>query len=166
MRQIEIAQSYVGQFEISGNQGFKSPEFEKKMHAVGWDKGEAWCILFAELVYKEAYPELYPELEKLFSDSVVETHRLITKAGYEPSSIPVLGSLMIMQHYTNNKPDWTGHAGVVTQVHSHSTWVCVEGNTNSKGSREGDSVQYKTRSLMYYETGLRVKGFFPIPLVK
>ena len=54
---VEIAMNYLGQEEVSGNMGFEDDEFEKKMKAVGWEKGQAWCAYFAELVWKEAYKE-------------------------------------------------------------------------------------------------------------
>jgi hypothetical protein len=159
MKVVDIAKSYIGQFEILGNHGFKDPAFAAKMKAVGHDDGEAWCCLFSELCFKEAYSEHTTFLDKIFSDGCVKTLDNCIKAGIEISTIPVLGSLMIMQQYIDNVKQWQGHAGIPVQILSNSAWVSVEGNTNSKGSREGDSVQPKTRDLMYKPTGLRVAGF-------
>lgn len=162
MKVVDIANSYIGQFEISGNQGFKNPKFEKKLAADGWKLGEAWCCYFQEMIFEEAYPKHEAELDRLFSASCTETLKNFKKAGYEISTIPVLGALMIMQKYNNGEPHWSGHAGIVTQVLAVADWTSVEGNTNAAGSREGNSVQPKTRSLMYYPTGLRVAGFVKI----
>ena len=46
-----IAESYVGQQEITSNKGFKTPAFQKKMQDCGWKVGHAWCSYFAELVH-------------------------------------------------------------------------------------------------------------------
>lgn len=47
---VEVAKSYVGQEEISGNMGFKDFDFNKQMKAVGFYLGAPWCAFFAKLV--------------------------------------------------------------------------------------------------------------------
>lgn len=163
MKVIDTAKKYVGQFELPGNAGFKNAEFQKSLEADGWQKSQAWCCYFAEMVFEEAYPEIEKELDKLFSANCVKTLENFEKAGYYISTIPVTGSLMIMRKYVDNKPTEQGHAGIVIETINNSEWKSVEGNTNSAGSREGDSVQIKHRSLMYHPTGLRVAGFVVIP---
>jgi hypothetical protein len=162
MKIIEVANKYVGEFEISGNHGFKDPAFQKKIEAVGWHDGEAWCCYLQEALFKEAYPEHIAEFDKLFSSGAVRTLANFKNAGYGISTIPKLGSLMIMQHFEDGIAKWQGHAGVVISLKSNSEWISIEGNTNSNGGREGDSVQPKNRSLMYHPTGLRVAGFVMI----
>lgn len=159
MRVIDIGTKYIGEKEIKGNAGFKNAEFQKAMQDDGWKKGEAWCAYFMEMIFEEAYPEIEQELDRLFSGSCVQTLNNFRNAGYEISSLPVLGSLMILQKYNENKAHWSGHCGLPTGLMDNSSWKCIEGNTNSSGSREGDCVAQKSRSLMYYPTGLRVAGF-------
>jgi surface antigen len=163
MRILEVCEKYKDQFELPGNAGFKNADFQAKLEADGWQKYQAWCCYCAEMCFEEAYPEIEKELDRLFSANCVQTFHNFEAAGYATSTLPVLGALMIMQKYVDGKPTTQGHAGIVTQVLSNSTWVSFEGNTNSAGSREGDSTQYKTRSLMYHPTGLRVLGFVKIP---
>ena len=162
MKVVIIAKSYIGQLEISGNKGFKDPKFQQKLAADGWKVGEAWCCYAAEMIFEEAYPEHERALDKLFSANCMLTLKNFTEAGYEISTIPVLGSLMIMQRYINGDPTTQGHAGIVTKLLNNTEWQSCEGNTNAAGGREGDGFYEKERSLMYYPTGLRVAGFVKI----
>jgi hypothetical protein len=160
MKIVEIARSYLGEFEKPGNHGFKNPALQAKMEADGWKDGEAWCAYFQEMIWEEAYPAFEKVFDKLFSGSCAITLANFKKAGYEISTIPVPGALMIMHSYKDGVFTGKGHAGlVIPTLISNSEWYSIEGNTNSAGSREGDSVQIKKRSLMYYPTGLRVAGF-------
>jgi hypothetical protein len=162
MRIVEVVNSYVGQFELPGNQGFRDKVYEAKMVADGFVKGDAWCCLAQEVAWREAYPEHDKEFDRLFHKSCDVTYKNFIAAGYEVSTIPVVGSLMIMKKFVENKEQWQGHAGCPVKLLDNTSWMSVEGNTNSKGSREGDSMQLKSRSLMYSPTGLRVKGFILI----
>lgn len=160
MNVIEIAKKYIGQTEKPGNMGFNDAVFEKKMQAVGFQKGQAWCSYSAELFFREALPEKDTELSKLFDASAVKTFKNFEAAGYEISAVPVPGSLVIWQHYVNGKPQWTGHAGVCVSAKLPHDFGTVEGNTNDAGGREGYIVAAKDRKLVRnIQTGLRVLGF-------
>lgn len=165
---LETAYLYEGYQELEGNSGFKNDIFQQKMEAVGWDKGQAWCSYFAELVWKEAYGKIdssiISELDKLFSANAVQTFENFKNAGWETGKIPFAGDIAIWAYYKNGKPKkngiWTlGHAGIVL-FKINFGFKAIEGNTNSEGGREGIEVAEKQRSLDFKnKNGLRLLGF-------
>lgn len=163
---IAIALSYVGQTEKPANSGFTQIEFEKKMEAVGFEKGQAWCSYFAELVAKEAYPDKKKDLDKLFSGSAVKTFENFKDAGYTINNLPKAGNIAIWQTQKDGEAQWSGHAGVVVEVEAepnHWKFSSVEGNTNDKGGREGYIVAKKSRKVIAkVENGLKVLGFIQL----
>lgn len=159
----EIALKYIGETEKPGNMGFNDAEFETKMIEVGFQKTHAWCAYFSELVFKEAYPEKFQELDKLFSASAVQTFRNFRMASYPISAVPKEGNLVIWQMMKDGKGQITGHAGVVVQVIDQNTFYSVEGNTNDGGGREGYIVAKKLRHVVVPgQNGLKVLGFIKI----
>lgn len=163
MKVIEVAESYIGKTEKPSNSGFNDEVFERKMKEVGFEKGHAWCCYFAELCFKEAYPEKKAELDKLFSASTVQTFANFKKKF--PKKIfktPVAGSLVIWQTQKNGVPQWSGHAGICSQVIDTNTFKSIEGNTNDGGGREGYIVARKTRKVQQVKNGLQILGFIKI----
>lgn len=158
----EIAEKYIGETEKPQNAGFTDELFEKKMKAVGFEKGFAWCALFTELVFKEAFPDKFAELDKLFSAGTVQTFKNFQKESYPISNTPVPGYLVIWQSYKDGKKLTTGHAGIVSEVIDANTWYSIEGNTNDAGYREGYIVAKKLRKIVSPITGLRVMGFINV----
>lgn len=157
-----IAESYVGQQEITSNKGFKTPAFQKKMQDCGWKVGHAWCSYFAELVWKEAFGKshpLYATLDRLFSPSATGTFANFKghPTNFSTGNVPKVGSLVVWR-YGNG---WQGHIGIVTEVIDSKTFRAIEGNTNNGGSREGYMVAKKTRLLgqPFKSKGLNIIGF-------
>ncbi len=153
----EKALSFVGEEEVRGNLGFKDEDFEKRMKEVGWEKGQAWCAYFIELIavlsgFKDT---------NLFSGSAVQTWNNFSSSSYKTSQHPKIGSLVIWQNYKYRTAQWSGHAGVVVSVDKKRTeFVTVEGNTNSNGEREGYEVSLRIRDLNFdMKNGLNLKGF-------
>ena len=146
---VDTAHSYLGQEEIRGNMGFKNPKFDEKMRAVGFQDKFAWCALFVELVWREAYARCNglfdSELEKLFSAGAVATFNNFKKNGKYPiSETPEPGSIVIWQYYKNGKAHWTGHAGVVVFVSENGKqFTTIEGNT--VWSPSSCPASYRTR---------------------
>lgn len=162
MSVVEIAKSYIGKTEKPSNSGFNDEVFEQKMEEVGFEKGQAWCSYFAELVFKEAYPT-NKELDKLFNASTVQTFANFKKKHPDKIfSTPIVGSLVIWQTQKAGVPQWTGHAGICVEVTDTKTFKSVEGNTNDKGGREGYTVALKTRKVQKVKDGLQVLGFIKI----
>ncbi len=164
---VEIALKYIGQTEKPGNSGFTQVDFEKRMQKVGFQKGQAWCAYFSELVFKEAYPEKAKELDKLFSASAVQTYKNFTHKenglGYSENQLPEVGNLVIWQNQKAGEPQWTGHAGIVVSVIDSETFESVEGNTNDGGGREGYIVAKRTRKVLKdVKNGLEILGFIKI----
>jgi hypothetical protein len=155
----ETAEKYLGFTEIPQNRGFSDATFQKKMEAVGWKKGEAWCTYFGELVCKEAMPELTNLFNRLFSGSATETWKNFDIAKMTTQT-PEVGMLAVFR-FGNG---WKGHFGIVTKVFSENSFMLVEGNTNNGGSREGFAVCQKDRKKTPYTAkGLNLIGFIDIP---
>ena len=159
MNVIETALQYWGEKEKPGNAGFYNEKLQAIMTKAGHKKGEAWCAYFAEAVFCEAMPDREEELRALFSASTVKTFENFRKANFIISKIPVMYSLVIWRRYVNGIAQWQGHAGIVCSVQDELNFKSIEGNTNSDGSREGDSIQIKNRSTAIKKTGLNIMGF-------
>ena len=142
--------------------GFKDPIFDAKMNSVGMRYGYAWCCLFTELVWTEAYRDFYPKmipiLKEEFSAGTVRTFRHFKSLKWT-SEIPEEGDIVIWQSYKNGKAQTSGHAAIVMEVNGRSINT-IEGNTNDKGGREGYIVAEKTRKIDFTNNnGLRMLGF-------
>lgn len=163
---VRVAQHYLDIKEVgANNSGFNDKEFEQRIEAVGWNHGQAWCAYFAELVWREAYSKfdttIANRIGTLFSSGAVSTYQHFEKADdFTVQQTPIVGAVVIWQHYKNNKPTWMGHAGIVTSGNSDSIHT-IEGNTNKAGDREGQGVESKIRSLITVEnpTRLQLLGF-------
>lgn len=155
MKQIEIAKKYLGHKEKPGNIFDPKSPLGKILIEAGQQDGEAWCCYFTEAIFVET-------LRALFSASTVQTFHNFKNAGYEISDVPKVGALVIWQNYKDGKAIWSGHAGIVTKVNADGSFHSIEGNTNSTGSREGDSVQEKIRKNVRVENGLNILGFILI----
>jgi len=161
---VDVALKYVGQKEKINNSGFNDYEFEDRMEKVGWKQGQAWCAYFTELVYKEAFPERFNELDKLFSGGAVATYNnFFNSPNFICNDKPEPGAIVIWQYYKNSVPHWSGHAGIVKEVFEKE-FSTIEGNTNSEGGREGIEVSEKLRMIDFRkkQQGLVLKGFIKI----
>lgn len=163
MTLVEIARQDLGKKEKLGNVGFEDPELEKAMKAVGWHPGWAWCASIQEKWIWEAYPHLKESVMGYFVPSATATFRNLKNAGFQTSMRPAFGALVYWQRMKDGEGLWQGHAGVVSRVVNDLEFYSIEGNTNSAGSREGDSVQEKHRFVrMDVKNGLKVIGFVKI----
>lgn len=159
---VSYAFEYLGQEEIKGNMGFKDPVFNDKMNSVGMVDGYAWCCLFTELCWVEAYkefnPEVLPLLAKEFTAGTVRTFRHFKSLGWT-SKTPEAGDIVIWQSYKSGRAKTSGHAAIVIEVNDNSLKT-IEGNTNDKGGREGYIVAEKNRTIDFdNDNGLRMLGF-------
>lgn len=162
-----LTKKHIGQEEIRGNKGFKDKEFEKRMKVVGWESGQAWCAYFCELMWRQAYRpfiKVYDKkLAKLFSASAVQTFdRFDESDRWVTNREPVIGAVVIWQHFDDGMPDWRGHAGIaISYLNDKGTFYSIEGNTNKSGGREGYVVVKKRHNIseLEKENGLVLKGF-------
>lgn len=163
MTPSEVALKYIGQTEKPGNMGFNDASFETRMKLVGFQKSHAWCCYYVELVFKEAYPERFEELDKLFSAGTIQTFKNFRDAAYLIGNVPHENNLVIWQSYKDGKALTTGHAGIVATVQSTWEFQSVDGNTNSHGGREGFEVALQSRKILAnVKTGLKLLGFIQI----
>jgi len=163
-RPEEIAFKYVGMTELSGNRFTNDSSLGKMLHAAGQKDGESWCCYFTEGVFKEALPEHFKELDKLFSANCVQTFKNFKDAGFPISTLPIVGSLMIMQRMKEGIPQSTGHAGIPYKLKSSWEFECIEGNSNDEGSANGYEVAHQKdrKTLLHLWNGLKVIGFVDI----
>lgn len=151
MEVVEIAKKYIGIVEKPSNSGWNDEAFQKKMEEVGWEKGQAYCSYFTEMVFKEADQKSWWKLEKLFHGSSVQTYKNFKAAGYKIYDKPFQGALVIYQRYVNGKPDWRGHSAICTGVIDEQYYRTIDANTvkdNEVGDvREGYVVAPKKKKL-------------------
>lgn len=158
---VEVAKSYLGQEEKSGNKGYKDPVFEEKMKAVGWQINHSWCCYFTELVAKEAFAKdsaQWKAFDKLFQPSCTATYENFAGSSmFKVGTVAKVGALAVWRHGAG----WKGHIGVVESVDGNFMYT-IEGNTNAAGSREGTAVLRKKRSRWVSKinsAGLNLIGF-------
>lgn len=155
----DIAKKYIGQMETPNNSGFKDANFEKKMAEVGWSKTMAWCSYFCELVWDEASNEAEKKItDKLFSGSATTTFKNFDlDKTFKTGVLPIVGAIAIFRHGSG----WQGHAAIVLNLITPTSFRTIEGNTNDVGGREGYIVAIKTRSTNkpYSSVGLNFVGF-------
>jgi len=155
---VEIAKSYLGQEEISGNKGFKDKLFQSAMEKVGWYFRAPWCLYFCRLVWKESGFEI-----KRVSGSSLTTMLNATK-DKNWKVTPVVGAIAIYRMFENGKPKSQGHGAIVVSVSPDGlNYETIDGNTTDKGGREGIMVAARYRSLNDASwkkiDGLRLMGF-------
>lgn len=161
-RIVEIAKSFVGILEIKPNKGFGNKEFEKLMQGVGFYIGAPWCAFFTKLVYKLAYADhkgMTAVVRTCGSGNAQQTLKNFEANGtFAIGETPKVGAIVIWQ----NGNSTSGHAGIVIAVdEAANTMTTIEGNTNASGSREGDRVAQKLRTITrpWKTDGLNVKGY-------
>jgi hypothetical protein len=160
---IEVAKKDIGKKEKPGNSGFQDPEHEKRLLAVGWQRGWAWCACQLEAWAWEAYPEKKEQIKGLFVASAVNTFKNLVQAGFKKHDVPKVGTFVFWQKYEDGKGVWTGHCGVVIEVISDVAFKSIEGNASAAGSRNGDGVYIVNRVVKKeVQDGLKVIGFIEI----
>ncbi|MBC7399842.1 MAG: CHAP domain-containing protein [Mucilaginibacter sp.] len=163
---IEAAKFYIGRLEKKGNSGFFDAGFEAELKGAGWYFGAPWCAFFANMAWRKhlkKYDALFEIAKKLDSGSAVQTFKNYKASEYfETGDTPKLGAKVIWRLGDGAK----GHAGIVIAIEGN-TMTTVEGNTNAHGSREGDCVacKYRTIERPFTATGLNVVGYiYPLEL--
>lgn len=132
---IRIASGYVGKREEKGNAGRFVAWL---MASVGLGDRNPWCAGFVRKMLDLAgFKSDLPRSGRVYDWKVwaVRNKRTIKLHEVEP------GDLFL---WVNS--DKTGHIGIVTN-RTGGRIMTIEGNTNKNGSREGDSVQFKDRTV-------------------
>lgn len=136
----EIFTSYLGVREATGhNDGV---QVEKFLHNVGLTKGFPWCAAFVKTCLIEAGVQSANKINGMALSCENKKHFILTnrKQLEEPRAGDV-GTL----YYTNLGR--IGHTFFFDHSVNSTVYGSIEGNTNGEGSREGDGVYRKKRSI-------------------
>ena len=143
---LKVATSQEGIREKGGpNRG---KEVEAYLARLGLDGGHSWCQAFVYWSFDEAAKGLgavNPVVRTAgvldhWVRSPIET-RVYTRAAFDDPRLIRPGAIFVIDHGSGK-----GHSGLVTRVLAGEIGT-VEGNTNARGSREGDGVYEKTRTI-------------------
>lgn len=157
---IQVAKSYLGVIEKPGNTGWFNTEFQAAMKKAGWYNTAPWCAFFVKLVWLLAYADhkgMHAVINTWFNGSAKQTFDNAKSNGtFATGTVPKPGAIVIW--LKGNGP--SGHAGIVVSVDGN-TMTTIEGNTNASGSREGDRVAEKLRTVIrdWRSDGLNVYGY-------
>lgn len=158
---INIALSYVGNREKKGNSGFVNEAFQSLMDKAGWYLKAAWCAFFVRAMLMLAFKDEknLAVIKKCCSGNAQLTFKNFKADGtFKTGMTPKDGALAVWQFGNST----SGHIGFVKKgKHSFNTMETIEGNTNGNGSREGDQVAIKLRTIdrPHTDTGLNLIGF-------
>ena len=136
--------SQIGVRELTGNND--GLEVEKYLASTGLGKGYAWCASFPSWVLKK---HKIPNPKSAWSPHWANRKDMVWEKGMP---ISLLKKMMREgDQYTlwYNSLDRVGHVGTFETWNPNNRIGGIEGNTNIKGSREGDGVYRKSRSLKY-----------------
>jgi hypothetical protein len=137
-RIIAIATSQIGVQEIpkGSNSG---PEIDQYLKSVGLGKGYAWCMAFVYWCVEKSCTE------QGVANPLLKTAGVLRQWNERPSlrqKQPQAGDIFIMDFGKG-----LGHTGIVTKVLFNNRIETIEGNTNSQGSREGQEVAKRIRTI-------------------
>ena len=143
-----IAESQIGVMEEGGDNRGKTVEMY--LRSIGLGPGFSWCAAFIYWCFERAAAELN-DRNPLVRTGVCLVHwetakkqgvRVITQgqARNDPSSVQP-GHIFIIDHGSRK-----GHTGIVRRVEGGKFYT-IEGNTNKAGSREGNCVFNKVRTI-------------------
>lgn len=149
---IAEAKRWVGTSEEGNNSGQIIESFQKVVDGVAGK--EAWCMAFVQscLKYTRYYYDVFVGTTSGPANIPLTEHCMTawnkTPAQFR-SDKPVVGSVVIWNHYQNGKPSFNGHTGIVTGIKDDEFFTTIEGNTGPSAGvqREGDGVYEKTRSV-------------------
>lgn len=180
MKASITAAKYLGQTELPKNMGFKDKSFWDKMKRIaGFVDGHAWCSYFAELVWKESFPEYDNLLNTLFSASATKTFQNFSQSNIcdcysieDHSSDKIrsmildgtiqAGSLVVWRYGSS----WKGHIAILEKYNRHDNTIeTIDGNSNDLGWREGVAVVKRKRPLIFsnFPNSLNIVGFISTP---
>ena len=142
---VAIAKKFIGVKEIGKNASFDNEEFGELLSLYGWVPGYPWCMFFAKAVWHLRYTDTdhAPVVMDVLNGSTISSFR---RAKQNPlihvTDMPVIGGIVIWE-----TAPIRGHAGIVSKVKNEFDILTIEGNTNKRGSRDGDTVLERSRPL-------------------
>lgn len=142
--------AFVGIKEIGKNKAFSDALFEQMMKDVGWRSGEAWCAALVKAVYMACFPFDRDWLSKNLGKGAYINFKTVIGlnsvgdkkyiAIRQPD--PRVGDIACWQ---NGNTEF-GHTGIVSEVITNTSIMCIEGNTSQAGVRDGDGVYENRRN--------------------
>lgn len=144
---LGVALSQEGVRETARNRG---PEVDGYVRRVGLnpDGAYSWCQAFVYWSYDEAATRVHMQNPCVKTAGVLEhwakspaATRIYAEQAFDDPSLIRPGAIFIVDHGGGK-----GHTGIVTKVVDGQIGT-IEGNTNQQGSREGDGVYQKVRTI-------------------
>ena len=144
---LEMALSKEGVRETQRNRG---PEVDKFVTRVGLDPagGYSWCQAFVYWAFDEATQKMDIKNPCVKTAGVLDhwarsptDARVYAEPAFDNPSLIRPGAVFVIDHGGGK-----GHTGLVTKVVDGEV-ATIEGNTNARGSREGDGVYQKVRTI-------------------
>lgn len=151
-----IAQQYLGIKEQGKNRGFilkydGQRGFEQMLRSFGWRPGLPWCAFFAKLVIYRSYG---PDVARILNGGVHASWNAVkANPNWKIDKRPLVDGLVFW-----DTGEGHGHVGIVVSDEG-VTFHTVEGNTNTKGSREGDGVLMQVRPVVIANKSWSLLGF-------
>ncbi len=147
--ELAIANAFrdVGVREDGRNRGTRVEQYQRN---AGGMPGDSWCYAALYTWFLDAARSLLVPTPLPKTMGVHKALRKLTIAdGVRQVVTPTRGCLAF-----HDSGKGLGHCGLIvdTRIPEWSA-VSVEGNTNAEGSREGDSVAEKRRSLDFWNLG-------------
>jgi hypothetical protein len=128
----------------------RGPQVDQYLARVGVDprSGSPWCAAFAYWCFDEAARHLGLANPCVKTAGVLDhwarsphAARVPAEAAFDDPRLIRPGALFVIDHGSGR-----GHTGIVVKVLTGEI-ATIEGNTNQRGSREGDGVYQKTRTI-------------------
>lgn len=133
------------------NVGFVNVSFESMMKNVGWKGGQAWCAYYIKLVLLQMFSFDREFLSKHLTGSStgnLSKIQSLNRGGDIRYQAFADASWQVGDVFVLKNPTGGGHTGMVLESYGGGKVKTVEGNTNLKGSREGDRVLNLDRTLV------------------
>ncbi|TFB28492.1 peptidoglycan-binding protein [Pedobacter alluvionis] len=139
-----IAKNEVGVRELSGHND--GPRVAAYLYYVDVEEGSAWCAAFVSWVFSQAG---YAAPRSPWSPALFP---------FDKRTEQIRPAVVFGIYFSNLKR--IAHCGLVER--QEGDWlITIEGNTNMEGSREGDGVYRKRRSvkaIKYFADWINKKG--------
>jgi peptidoglycan hydrolase-like protein with peptidoglycan-binding domain len=144
---LDVALSQEGIRETARNRG---PEIDEYISRVGLkpERAYSWCQAFVYWCFDEAARKTTSANPCVKTAGVLDhwakspvTARLYAERAFDDPSLIRPGAIFVVDHGAGR-----GHTGIVTTIVDGQVGT-IEGNTNEAGSREGDGVYRKVRTI-------------------
>lgn len=129
--------SQIGVREKTGNNDGK--EVEMYLKSTGLGKGNPWCAAFVRWNFDQCGVKTNISA---YSPTAYSKNKIVWKQGWKKDLKP--GHVFTLYYQSKGR---IGHTGFVNDKVNDKIVTTVEGNTNGEGSRDGDGVYKRKRSL-------------------